>query len=435
MIPPPVLQRGLTTLDRALFRTTISVMALRIPANLDGASEKTKEFIRERTLDLTKTELTIEYDHWTADEVLRTILPEDIIDEAPSSFTTVGHIAHMNLKDEYLPYKHLIGQVIMDKNPNLRTVVNKTDSIDTTFRFFKMELLAGEDNMIAEVRESGCRFKLDFSQVYWNSRLHTEHERLVKMFSATDAVCDVMAGVGPFAMPAAKKGCMVYANDLNPVSYASMLDNKVLNKIDSNLHIYNMDGREFIRKAVEDLEKSGYKTPPPAPVVKKGKKGAAKDSTVVAPAPAPVAPVSIPTTNSFKTFDHFVMNLPASAIEFLDAFRGLFKGRESDIPEPKKQLPMIHCHCFSKSEDPEKDVAERVEAVMGGRLEMDSFKLHWVRKVAPNKDMYCISFRLPAEIAFASDVKRKLETEPESRSSTDSPTPTSELVEKRPKTE
>lgn len=57
----------------------------------------------------------------------------------------------MNLKDEYLPFKGLIGQVILDKNPNLKTVVNKTDSIDTTFRFFKMEVLAGEDNMIAEV--------------------------------------------------------------------------------------------------------------------------------------------------------------------------------------------------------------------------------------------------------------------------------------------
>lgn len=67
--------------------------------------------------------------------------------------------------------------------------------------------------------------------MYWNSRLHTEHERLVKLFSATDAVCDVMAGIGPFAMPAAKKGCMVYANDLNPVSYQYMLENKTLNKV------------------------------------------------------------------------------------------------------------------------------------------------------------------------------------------------------------
>ncbi|CAO3564115.1 unnamed protein product [Mortierella alpina] len=461
MIPPPAIQRGLMTLDRSLFKKSVGVMAIRIPASmtmecrkvlgndmllepkirnvvasddgekskrlvllslsikdegLEGASEATKEFIRENGVAVTKSEFSVEYDHWTADEILRAILPEEIIDEAPSSFTTVGHIAHMNLKDEYLPYKNLIGQVILDKNPNLKTVVNKMDSIDTTFRFFKMEVLAGEDNMIAEVRESGCRFKFDFAQVYWNSRLHTEHERLVKMFKPTDAVCDVMAGVGPFAMPAAKKGCMVYANDLNPVSYKYMLENKTLNKLKDNLHIYNLDGREFVRKAVADLEKSGYQRPPEAPVIVKGKKGAANTASQ-APAPTPTTEQVSKTEAAapgFKTFDHFVMNLPATAIEFLDAFRGLFQGREAQITEPKTQLPMIHCHCFSKSEKPEDDVRERVEKVMGGHLELDSLKLHWVRKVAPNKDMYCISFRLPAEIAFASDAKRKLDSESES---------------------
>ncbi|KAG0250007.1 tRNA(m(1)G37)methyltransferase [Mortierella polycephala] len=482
MIPPPTIQRGLLTLDRALFKKSVSVMAIRIPANmtmeckkalgtdlllepkirnviesndgeksrrlvllslaiknkdLEGASEKTKEFVKGKGIDVTKAEFNIEYDHWTADEILRAILPEEIIDEAPSSFTTVGHIAHMNLKDEYLPFKHLIGQVILDKNPNLRTVVNKTDSIDTTFRFFKMEVLAGEDNMIAEVKESGCRFKFDFAHVYWNSRLHTEHERLVKMFRATDAVCDVMAGVGPFAMPAAKKGCMVYANDLNPVSYKYMIENKTLNKIKDNLHIYNLDGREFVRKAVEDLEKSGYKRPPEAPVVAKGKKGGAKAS-VPKPEPTPASTAAVEPvverSHAFQTFDHFVMNLPATAIEFLDAFRGLFHGREEQIPEPKTQLPMIHCHCFSKSDKPDEDVRERVEAVMGGQLDRDTVKLHWVRKVAPNKDMYCISFRLPAEIAFASDVKRKFESEPES-SDTISGTSDTALAEKRAKTE
>lgn len=167
------------------------------------------------------------------------------------------------------------------------------------------------------------------------------------------------------------------------------------------MHIYNLDGRDFIRKAVEDLEKSGYQTPVAVPMVPKGKKGAAvpKPEPVIA-APAPIVTPAAPA-HKFKTFDHFVMNLPATAIEFLDAFRGLFKGREEQIPEPKIQLPMIHCHCFSKSDKPEDDVRERVEAVMGGKLELDSVKLHWVRKVAPNKDMYCISFRLPAEIAFA----------------------------------
>lgn len=40
-------------------------------------------------------------------------MPEDATD-IPSSFTQIGHIAHMNLRDYYFPWKKLIGQVILD---------------------------------------------------------------------------------------------------------------------------------------------------------------------------------------------------------------------------------------------------------------------------------------------------------------------------------
>jgi tRNA (guanine37-N1)-methyltransferase len=43
----------------------------------------------------------------------------------PTSFESIGHIAHLNLRPEQLPHKAIIGQVIMDKNPTIRTVVNK----------------------------------------------------------------------------------------------------------------------------------------------------------------------------------------------------------------------------------------------------------------------------------------------------------------------
>lgn len=40
-----------------------------------------------------------------------------------------------------------------------------------------------------------------------------------------------MAGVGPFSIPAVKKGAIVYANDLNPSSYQWLCENIKLNKV------------------------------------------------------------------------------------------------------------------------------------------------------------------------------------------------------------
>lgn len=110
-----------------------------------------------------------------------------------------------------------------------------------------MELIAGEPNYVVEhvsesafilvlfwqyvQHESDCRFTFDFSLVYWNSRLHTEHDRLVQMFDPQDVIADVFAGVGPFAIPAAKKGCAVFANDLNPNSTKYLSVNVQNNKV------------------------------------------------------------------------------------------------------------------------------------------------------------------------------------------------------------
>lgn len=41
--------------------------------------------------------------------VTQRLLPDGL--EVPSAFESVGHIAHLNLRNELLPYKHLIGQV------------------------------------------------------------------------------------------------------------------------------------------------------------------------------------------------------------------------------------------------------------------------------------------------------------------------------------
>ena len=70
-----------------------------------------------------------------------------------------------------------------------------------------------------------------FTKVYCNSRLHTEHGRIIDIFSPEDVIADVFAGVGPFAVPAGRKGCGVLANDLNPESFRYLKLNITKNNV------------------------------------------------------------------------------------------------------------------------------------------------------------------------------------------------------------
>jgi tRNA G37 N-methylase Trm5 len=123
----------------------------------------------------------------------------------------------------------------LDKNPPLKTVINKVDNVgaENEFRTFAYEVLAGPDDLNVEVTEAGCIFKFDYSKVYWNSKLDTEHKRITALFKPGEVVADVMAGIGPFAVPAGKKGVFVWANDKNPESFRYLEQAVRKNKVGS----------------------------------------------------------------------------------------------------------------------------------------------------------------------------------------------------------
>ncbi len=65
----------------------------------------------------------------------------------------------------------IVAQVVLDKLSNVKTVVNKLHEIDSVYRNFELEILAGEPNTIVKCRESKAIFQFDFAKVYWNPRL------------------------------------------------------------------------------------------------------------------------------------------------------------------------------------------------------------------------------------------------------------------------
>ncbi|KJZ76573.1 tRNA (guanine(37)-N1)-methyltransferase [Hirsutella minnesotensis 3608] len=348
-------------------------------------------------------EVTIGYELWSYLDVIRSILPEELHGEIPVGFNTAGHVAHLNLRERYMPYRHIIAQVIVDKNPGIRTVINKTDNVgaENEFRTFAYEVLAGPDDLLVEVNEAGCVFKFDYAKVYWNSKLGTEHQRITALFKPGEVVADVMAGIGPFATPAGKKGVFVWANDKNPESFKYLTEAIARNKVAQYVKPFNEDGHEFIQRAADLVLESS----------RRGDCAVIQPAKVSRSAPQTTAraqPIRIPVP---PTIAHFVMNLPASALEFLHNYRGLYHGHEGlFIPHTETKLPMVHAHCFAvKADDatPLDDICQRIYNEIGTRLipgdaENDGeVTICEVRDVAPAKRMFCASFRLPPDVAFA----------------------------------
>lgn len=380
-----------------------------------------KEAVGQQEVGVVPFDLTLHYDYWSYEDVMSSLIPPediDVHDGIPVGFNTAGHVAHLNLRDAYLPYKKLIAEVLVDKNPNIRTVINKTADVgnESEFRTFSYEILAGDPDLNVEVRENECTFRFDYSKVYWNSKLHGEHTRLIDMFKPGEVVCDLMAGIGPFAVPAGKKGVFVWANDYNPESVACLEDAIKRNKVSQYVRPFNRDGKVFIHEAADSViaasQNGEVALPEPSRKDKRDRRrdlANASGPTVTPPAPKP-EPKSTPVP---LTISHFVMNLPASAITFLPSYRGVYAGNEKLFePHTKIKLPMVHVHCFApkqvNDDAPLLDVCERITAELGVKFQPGDPELpgnvaiHNVRTVAPNKDMFCASFRLPVEVAFAS---------------------------------
>ena len=108
-----------------------------------------------------------------------------------------------------------------------------------------------------------------------------------------------------------------------------------------------------------------------------------------------------------KTFGHYVMNLPATAITFLGSFIGLYRGYEHLFhPVTDTHLPWIHVYCFSKKRDTLEasfaEICQELSKYLDFHMtpEYDTLDISQVRLVAPKKQMFRASFRLPAEVAF-----------------------------------
>ena len=150
---PPSTVRGMKVLDKAAFKKIVQVPVLQIPSariselgkclnkkmlkvlrvkpiaelpsdkstklllldpvkcpDVDSFTDDEKALMKNVGVDFASWQyhdIELSYENWSHSEVLRAILPEE--SDGVAGFSSVGHILHLNLKDDVIEFKDIIG--------------------------------------------------------------------------------------------------------------------------------------------------------------------------------------------------------------------------------------------------------------------------------------------------------------------------------------
>jgi len=294
-------------------------------------SPSENEKLREKlgALEFTVREFPEQRRHLTHIDLLANKLPPQLLNVVPRAIDFVGDIAIIEVPLELEPHKKSIGEAILRAHKHVGTVLAKSSAVEGIYRLRKFEVIAGTEKTLTVHREYGCVYHVDIAKAYFSPRLSNEHNRVATQVKEGETVVDLFAGVGPFAIPIAKKhkNVCVYAIDVNPDAVALLRRNVVVNHVEEKVVSIHGDARQVVKQLLS------------------GKA------------------------------DRVIMNLPETALEFVDvACEAL-----------KPDGGVIHYYSFAGDADPQKKVAVRLtEAVTRCNRRVKRVLLSkTVREVAP----------------------------------------------------
>ncbi|MEF8809127.1 class I SAM-dependent methyltransferase [Natronomonas sp.] len=256
-------------------------------------------------------------------------LPADILGFEPS-YERLGEIAIIDEDDDERARE--IADAIAASDLPLETVVNRASPIEGELRIRDWDLLVGEDTETVH-REYGCAFEVDIAEMYFSPRLATERRRVVEQVEDGEHFFDMFAGVGPFVIPAAKRGADCVGADLNEAAIEYLRRNAERNGVADRVTAIHGDVREI----------SGYD----------------------------------------DWADRLVMNLPHSADEFLDT-----------AVELAGDDCLLHFYDIQHESDPFGPGERAIREAADPEYEVTVQTRHEVRSYAPHELNVCLDVRL-----------------------------------------
>jgi len=273
-------------------------------------------------------------------QLLENKLPKHLLSTLPHVADFVGDIGIVEIPSKLERYKNVIGEAILQTNKNLQTVLAKAGAVSGPYRLREFTAIGGVPKTETVHSEYGCRFHVDVARAYFSPRLSHEHDRIASLVQEGESVVDLFAGVGPFAVMIAKRRqtARVYAVDINPEAIALLKKNIRLNRVYGKVHPILGDARQVVSSRLADVA------------------------------------------------DRVIMNLPETAIEFVDA------GCRALKPEGG----ILHFYSFTTASHSLENIKNVfVEAVEKNGRKVDQFLYcRSVRETAPHEHQVVLDARI-----------------------------------------
>ncbi len=265
----------------------------------------------------------------TLTEALRGKLPEGLLEQVPQAFDIVGDLIIIDVPPQMKPYQTLIGEALMQTHKSIKGVLGKAGDVSGVYRIRDYTFLAGEKRTHTIHREFGCQYHVDVAKAYFSPRLSHEHQRVALQVQSGETVADLFAGVGPFAVLIGKTQpkVKVHAVDLNPDAVELLKRNVRVNRVENRVFPVCADAREIAASELKGLA------------------------------------------------DRVIMNLPETAIEFVDAACNTIKPGGG----------VVHFYAFIRAPDTIDNLKQRFsELVTKNGRTVDSFLYaRSIRETAP----------------------------------------------------
>jgi len=175
---------------------------------------------------------------WTADELA----------ELPASWAVIGDcvlVQAIDDEDDEAPFPRPaeVGEALLELHGGADTVL-LARGVSGTRREPDVAVLAGVGDTEVVHTEHGTHYALDLAATMFSPGNQAERVRMGEVVAAEECVFDMFAGVGYFTLPMARAGAAVTAAEINPEAYRYLVENAVLNGVESRVSAVRADCRD-----------------------------------------------------------------------------------------------------------------------------------------------------------------------------------------------